>query len=301
VNESSLDAATELFTDAAPTVYTLADRFPGMEYVTVQDTEIPAIGLGTWRMSGPTCRRAVATALDLGYRHIDTAQSYGNEAQVGAAIAKSGVEREELFLTTKLAGSNRDHDSVLESTHESLDKLNTDYVDLLLIHQPNTTTDLAETIGAMDELVENGVVEHIGVSNFGVERLHAAREHADTPILTNQVQYHPFWDQSTLLDYCQIHDLMLTAYSPLAHGGAVNDDHLRDIGARYDKTPAQVALRWLLQQENVSTIPKSTSPEHIEANLQVFDFELSSGEMRSIRQPSISRTASSFLRARLPF
>ncbi|HET7325357.1 MAG TPA: aldo/keto reductase [Halococcus sp.] len=272
-----------------------------MEYVTVQSTEIPAIGLGTWRMKGPTCRRSVATALELGYRHIDTAQAYGNEAQVGRAISQSGIDREELFLTTKLAGSNRDHDSVLDSTRESLEKLDTDYVDLLLIHQPNSTTALEETIGAMDTLVEEDVVKHIGVSNFGLERLHAAREHANAPILTNQVQYHPFWDQSTLLDYCQIHDLMLTAYSPLAHGGAVSDDLLRNIGARYDRTPAQVALRWLVQQENVSTIPKSTSPEHLEANLQVFDFELSRDEMRSISRPSISRTASSFLRARLPF
>jgi diketogulonate reductase-like aldo/keto reductase len=272
-----------------------------MEYVSVQDVEIPALGLGTWRMGGPTCRRAVATALDLGYRHIDTAQAYGNERQVGAAIAGSDVAREELFLTTKLGSSNRDHDSVLASTRESLRKLETDYVDLLLIHQPNTRTDLAETIGAMDELVAEGLVNHIGVSNFGVSRLHAAREHANAPILTDQVQYHPFWDQTALLDYCQIHDIMLTAYSPLAHGGAVDDDLLGDIGARYEKTPAQVALRWLVQQDNVSTVPKSTSPDHLEANMQVFDFELTEEEMRAIARPSISRTASSFLRARLPF
>ncbi|GAA0465255.1 aldo/keto reductase [Halococcus dombrowskii] len=272
-----------------------------MEYVTVQDTEIPALGIGTWRMEGPTCRRAVATALELGYRHVDTAQAYGNERQVGAAIAESGVDRDELFLTTKLGSSNRDHDSVVESTRASLRKLETDYVDLLLIHQPNTGTPLEETIGAMDDLVDDGLVDHIGVSNFGLSRLHAAREHADASILTDQVQYHPFWDQSTLVDYCQINDLMLTAYSPLAHGGAVNDDLLAEIGTRYDKTPAQVALRWLVQQDNVSTIPKSTSPAHLEANLQVFDFELTDEELRAIRRPSISRTASSFLRARLPF
>ena len=272
-----------------------------MEYVTVQETEIPALGLGTWRMQGPTCRRAVATALDLGYRHIDTAQAYGNERQVGAALSQSDVAREELFLTTKLGSSNRDHDSVLESTRESLRKLETDYVDLLLIHQPNTRTPLEETIGAMDDLVSEGLVEHIGVSNFGVSRLHAAREHANAPILTNQVQYHPFWDQTSMVDYCQIHDLMLTAYSPLAHGGAVDDDLLAEIGARYERTPAQVALRWLVQQDNVSTVPKSTSPAHLESNLQIFDFELTDAEMRAIRRPSISRTASSFLRARLPF
>src|SRR5699024_5832030 len=195
-----------------------------MEYVTVRDTEIPALGFGTWRTSGPTCRRAVATALDVGYRHIDTAQMYGNERQVGAAISQSAVDREEIFLTTKLGISNRDHDSVLESTRESLQKLQTDYVDLLLIHQPNRSVALEETLDAMDQLVSEGLVEHIGVSNFGVSRLHAAREHADTPILTDQVMYHPFWDQTSVLDYCQIHDIMLTAYSPLAHGGAVNDD-----------------------------------------------------------------------------
>ena len=272
-----------------------------MEYVTVQDVEVPALGLGTWRMTGSTCRRAVASALELGYRHIDTAQAYGNERQVGAAIAGSDIARDELFLTTKLGSSNRDRDSVLASTRESLRKLETGFVDLLLIHQPNTRTPLEETIHAMDELVEEGLVEHIGVSNFGVSRLHAAREHADAPIFTNQVQYHPFWDQTSLVDYCQIHDLMLTAYSPLAHGGAVNDDVLDEIGARYGKTPAQVALRWLVQQDNVSTIPKSTSPEHLESNLQIFDFELTTDEMRAIARPSISRTASSFLRARLPF
>ncbi|WP_049901045.1 aldo/keto reductase [Halococcus agarilyticus] len=272
-----------------------------MEHVTIQGVSVPAIGLGTWRMTGPTCRRAVSTALDCGYRRVDTAQAYGNEREVGAAIDVADVDREDVFLTTKLDAGNRDRDSVLDSTRESLDKLRTEYVDLLLIHQPNPVADLSETLDAMDELVDEGSVEHIGVSNFGVERLHTARQHADAPILADQVQYHPFWDQTTLLDYCQINDIMLTAYSPLAHGGAVDDDVLRDVGARYGKTPAQVALRWLVQQENVSTIPKSTSPEHLEANLQVFDFELTDAEMDAIARPSLSRTASSFLRQRLPF
>ena len=272
-----------------------------MEHVTVQGVSIPAIGLGTWRMTGPTCRRAVSTALDLGYRRIDTAQAYGNERAVGAAIDVADVDREDVFLATKLDASNRNHDAVLDSTRESLDRLRTGYVDLLLIHQPNPIADLETTLDAMDELVDEGSVEHIGVSNFGVERLHAAREHADAPILADQVQYHPFWEQTTLLDYCAINDVMLTAYSPLAHGGATADDVLRDVGARYGKTPAQVALRWLVQQDKVSAIPKSTSPEHLEANLQVFDFELTDEEMDAIARPSLSRTASSFLRQHLPF
>ena len=270
-----------------------------MEYVTVQDTKIPALGLGTWRMTGETCRRTVETALELGYRHIDTAQLYGNEREVGTALSQSGIDREELFVTTKLAPGNRDHDGVIDSTRASLRKLDTEYVDLLLIHQPNPLADREETIGAMNELVDDGLVNHLGVSNFGVDGLAEARDLSDAPILTNQVQYHPFWDQTTLLDYCQIHDLMLTAYSPLGHGGAVGDDLLAEIGARYDKTGPQVALRWLVQQDNVSTIPKSTSPAHLEANLQIFDFELTGEEMRSIRRPSLSRTASSFLRGRL--
>lgn len=270
-----------------------------MEYVTVQDVEIPALGLGTWRMKGSMCRRAVETALELGYRHIDTAQAYGNERAVGAALSQSGVDREELFVTTKLAPTNRDHNSVLASTRASLDRLDTEYVDLLLIHQPIPTADRAETIGSMNELVEEDRVRYLGVSNFDVDQLAEARERSDAPILTNQVQYHPFWDQTPMLDYCQIHDLMLTAYSPLAHGGAVGDDLLAEIGARYEKSAPQVALRWLLQQENVSTVPKSTSPAHLEANLEIFDFELTEEEMDAIWRPSLSRTASNVVRGRL--
>ena len=270
-----------------------------MEYITVQDTEIPALGLGTWRMRGPECRQAVRTALDLGYRHVDTAQAYRNEREVGAAIKESGVDREDLFLATKLDWSNRDRASVHRSTQASLNKLQTDVVDLLLIHQRNLRTPLEETLGAMAELREEGLVRHIGVSNFSVKRLDHARQLADAPVFTDQVQYHPFWDQRDLLEYCRIHDVLLTAYSPLAHGGALGDDLLRSVGTRHGKTPAQVALRWLVQQEGVATIPKSTSREHLESNLAVFDFELTDREMRAIRRPSRARTAAHFVRGRL--
>jgi diketogulonate reductase-like aldo/keto reductase len=270
-----------------------------VEYITVQDTEIPALGLGTWRMRGPECRQAVRTALDLGYRHVDTAQAYRNEREVGAAIKESGVDREDLFLATKLDWSNRDRSSVHRSTQASLNKLQTDAVDLLLIHQRNLRTPLEETLSAMAELREEGLVRHIGVSNFPVERLDHARQLADAPVFTDQVQYHPFWDQRDLLEYCRIHDVLLTAYSPLAHGGALGDDLLRSVGTRHGKTPAQVALRWLVQQEGVATIPKSTSREHLESNLAVFDFELTDREMRAIRRPSRARTAAHFVRGRL--
>lgn len=275
-----------------------------MESVTLQGEDIPKIGLGTWRLTGEDCRQTVATALNLGYRHIDTAQVYGNERQIGDAIRASTVERDELFLTTKLGGGNYGHDAVLRSTDESLAKLSTDYLDLLLIHWPVDripfgTPPLEETIDAMNELVEDGKVRYIGVSNFDINQLDEARTHADAPILTNQVQYHPFWDQTQLLDYCQIHDIMFTAYSPFGHGGALDDAVLTEIGDRYGKSSAQVALRWLLQQDMVCTIPKATSREHLEANLAVFDFELTDEEMSDIYRPSKLRTLSGFVKSRL--
>lgn len=276
-----------------------------MEYVTLRGEKIPKVGLGTWRLTGEDCRQAIATAINLGYRHIDTAQVYGNEREIGDAIRASKIDRDKLFLTTKLGGQNYSHDAVLRSTEESLAKLNTDYIDLLLIHWPADripigTTPLAETLGAMNELVENGTVRHIGVSNFDIDRLDEARNLSEAPILTNQVQYHPFWDQTRLLEYCQIHDVMLTAYSPFGHGGALDDGVLVEIGDRHGKSSAQVALRWLIQQEMVCTIPKATSYEHLKSNLAVFDFELTDKEMNDIYRPSKLRTVSGFVKSRLP-
>jgi diketogulonate reductase-like aldo/keto reductase len=280
------------------------------ETITVQGVEVPRLGLGTWRLTGDTCRETVETALDLGYRHIDTAQVYGNERQVGDALAASDVPREEVFLATKL-GPERSYDDVLRTTEESLARLGTDYLDLLLIHWPNgrppgsppnplsSAPDHAETLDAMNELVDAGTVRNIGVSNFDVDALHEARELSDAPVLTDQVQYHPFWDQQSLLDYCRVHDVLLTAYSPLGHGGVLDDPVLERIGRRYAKTPAQVALRWLVQQPQVATIPKATSREHLEANLAIFDFELTDGEMDEIRRPSKYETLRGFLKARV--
>lgn len=271
-----------------------------MEYVTIQGVDVPKLGLGTWRLTGDDCRNAVSTALELGYRHIDTAQAYGNERQVGAAIAGSDVDREDVFLATKLKGGNRDYDGVLRSTDESLAKLRTDHLDLLLIHWPNRRVPTRETLDAMTELVESGKVKHIGVSNFKRDALDEAREHADVPIFTDQVQFHPYWDQTELLDYCAIHDVLLTAYSPLGHGGVLTDPVLEEVGERYDKSPAQVALRWVIQHENVATIPKATSREHLEANLELFDFELTDAEMDRVGQPSKLKTLSGVVRSRSP-
>lgn len=296
-----------------------------MEHVTVQGVDVPAVGMGTWRLTGRECRRAVADALELGYRHIDTAQAYDNEADVGAAIAEADVPRDELFVATKLDGDHRAYEDVVAGVEASLDRLGLDKVDLLYVHWPNDSTPvvgellpdwidvprllapraasvpIGETLDAMATLREEGLVDHLGVSNFGPKRLAAARERAGAPLLADQVQYHPYWDQSDLLDYCLREDVLLTAYSPLGQGGVLDDERLRRIGDRYGKSPAQVAIRWLVQQAGVCTIPKATSREHLAANLDVFDFELTDAELVAVHQPSKLRTLGSILRGQGPF
>lgn len=251
-----------------------------MQFVTTQGVEVPALGIGTARFDETgRCQQAVETALEVGYRHIDTAQTYGTEGAVGSAIAASDVDREEVFVTTKLDDGNRDQDSVINSTHESLDALQVDTVDLLLIHSPNDTVSLEETISAMNELQDNDAVAHVGVSNFSTEQLHDAMDHSETPIITNQVEYHPHKDQSELLEVCVDENVMLTAYSPFDVGEVLDEPVLAEIGETYDKTAAQVTLRWLLQQEMVSALPKAAGSDHIRANFDVFDFELTNEEM----------------------
>ncbi|WP_435157714.1 aldo/keto reductase [Haladaptatus sp. DFWS20] len=270
-----------------------------MEYETIQDIDVPKIGLGTWRMEGSTCRNAVATAIDLGYRHIDTAQAYGNERQVGQAIENAAVDREEVFLTTKVWPMHRTHDAIIDSVHESLARLGTNYVDLLLIHWPNPIAATREVMSALSDAQNDGLTRHIGVSNFDEEQLKSAQKDAEAPVLTDQVQFHPYNPQRELLDYCRANDVLLTAYSPLAHGGALHDQILTTLGKKYDKTPAQVTLRWVIQHDGVVTIPKSTSRAHLEENLDIFDFELTETEMELIARPSRIRTGMSMFRGRL--
>jgi diketogulonate reductase-like aldo/keto reductase len=254
-----------------------------MEYESVQGVEVPALGLGTARMTGDECRDAVGTGLELGYRHIDTAQMYDNEEAVGDAVADSGVNREDIFLVTKILRDNLAYEEVLRSFSESLEHLQTDYVDLLLIHAPSRTVPVEESLKAMNELQEQGRVKHIGVSNFSVNQMRDAIQASETPILTNQVEYHPFKRQDNILEFCIENDVMLTAYSPL-NKGSLSNPTLAEIGDRYGKTAAQVALRWLLQQDTVSAIPKAAQRTHLEENLTVFDFQLTDGEMEQLFQ-----------------
>ena len=251
-----------------------------MKYVTVQGVEVPALGLGTWQIEGEDCTEAVHHALSLGYRHIDTAQGYDNEEFVGEGLQKGGVARDEIFLTTKVKPDNFKHDQVLASTRESLAKLRTDYVDLLLLHWPNPEVPLEETLGALVELQGEGAVRHIGVSNFPAKLVNEAQE--ITSIFANQVEYHPYLGQETLLEQARTQDYMLTAYSPIAQGEVTDDETLKAIGEAHGKTPVQVTLRWLVQQDHVVAIPKASSEKNRVSNFQIFDFELSDDEMTRI-------------------
>lgn len=243
---------------------------------------IPVIGLGTFRSSGDACRRAVKTALDIGYRHLDTARMYENEEEVGKGMRDSGVPREQIFLTTKLQVGRLDPRGVRESCDNSLRALTTDYVDLLLIHWPEETVPLADTLGAMASLKHEGKIRQLGVSNFTVEWLNKALAATDVPIFCNQIEYHPYIDQGPPMKVCHDNGIAIVAYSPLARGKVLEDERLVEIGRKHGKSPAQVALRWLVRQTDVIAIPKGTSEAHIRENIDSFDFELDDDDMRAI-------------------
>jgi 2,5-diketo-D-gluconate reductase B len=256
----------------------MSDESP--RQVRVQGDEVPAMGLGTWALDGSECVEAVVDALSLGYRLLDTAQAYGNEAEVGTGIRRAGVDRRDVWVTTKVAWDNLGYDACVASVRQSLDRLETDWIDLLLIHWPRTDQPLEETLGAMGRLQDEGAVRRIGVSNFTPSLLREALEIA--PVFCNQVEYHPFLAQDELLELARSHDILLTAYSPLARGRVVEDETLRSIGEEHGKSAAQVALRWLLQQTGVGAIPKAADAKHRRENFEVFDFSLSDDEMTRI-------------------
>lgn len=241
--------------------------------------EMPLLGAGTWNISGETVTDAVRTALDTGYTHVDTAEGYKNEAEVGAALAE--YDREDVFLTSKVLPSNLHYESVLESCEASLDRLGTDYLDLYLIHWPNPTISLRETLAALERLHEEGKVRNVGVSNFSEYQLMFAQKVSDVPIAVNQVEFHPWLNQRNLLEYCEDNDVVLTAAAPLARTEVLDDPVVQDVADAYEKTPAQVVLRWQIQQ-GVATIPKSSTPEHIRSNFEVSGWELDDEDMARI-------------------
>lgn len=248
--------------------------------VTVQGVEVPKLGYGTWMVEGQDAYDGVLDALSLGYRHVDTARAYGNERWVGRALSDTDVPREEIWLTTKVWYEHADPRVLRGEFEQQLADLQVEHVDLLLLHWPNVETPLARTLGEMDALRQQGLVGHVGVSNFPSELLREALSLA--PIFCDQVEYHPYLPQGPVMHECLEHDLLLTAYSPFAHGYVHEDATLREIGARHGKSAGQVALRWLLDHPNVAAIPKASSHERRAENMDVFDFELDDDERAAV-------------------
>ena len=251
-----------------------------MKSVTSHGFQIPIVGLGTWELRGRDCARLVERAIRLGYRHIDTAQLYGNEADVGHGVLASR-KRAEVMVTTKIAHGSLAPYEAERSVKESLHKLRLDIIDLLLIHWPNDRVPLAETLGAMAKMKREGYVKQLGVSNFTVALLDEANKVTSEPIVCNQIEYHPFLDQSKVVAACKKYGIAVVAYSPIARGSAKGDAVLERIGMAHGKSAAQVSLRWLIQQD-VVVIPRTSKMQRLEENLAIFDFELSAAEMAEI-------------------
>jgi diketogulonate reductase-like aldo/keto reductase len=254
----------------------------GNDYDVPDRNGMPGLGLGTWQNDdSDECSESVRTALEAGYRHVDTAQAYGNEAAVGQGIAAADVDREEVFLATKLWIDNLSYDAVLESTAESLDRLGTEYLDLLYVHWPAGDYDPEGTLGALEELSEDGVVDRIGVSNFEPSHIERAQEVLDAPIFANQIEVHPLLQQRRLREFCAEQGIEVVAYSPLARGNVFENETLVSIAAEHGVSEAQVSLAWL-RHHGLTPIPKATGGDHIRDNWASLGLELSDAEIERI-------------------
>jgi 2,5-diketo-D-gluconate reductase B len=242
---------------------------------------IPLLGLGTWDLRGRACARIVEQALRLGYRHVDTAEMYDNEREVGEGLRGSGVKRNEVFVTTKIWPAHFAPRELERATRECLARLRLTEVDLLLLHWPNPQIPLAETLGALAKVKRDGLARHIGVSNFTVALLDEALQVSSEPLVCDQVECHPFLDQSKLIAACRAREMAVVAYSPIARGTVRGNEVLTGIGSAHKKTAAQVCLRFLVQQ-NIVVIPRTSKVERLAENAAIFDFALSEREMADI-------------------
>ena len=254
-------------------------------------TDIPSLGLGTWDLKQSECSRVVSEALDLGYRHIDAAAMYENESEVGAGIIDSRVDRAELFLATKIntlgwtpsggQGPQLKNKNIIKSLEKSLEDLKTDYVDLLLIHWPKFETNLGDMLEIMYEIKASQKATEIGVANFNSNLLNECVNLGFNDLFCNQVEYHPFLSQSKLLDTMKNLDIIPVAYCPICRGDVAKDDVIINLSEKYSKTPAQIALRWIIQQ-NAVAIPKTANLERLKENSNIYDFNLDEGDMEQI-------------------
>jgi diketogulonate reductase-like aldo/keto reductase len=254
-----------------------------MHTVFANGAKIPAIGFGTYGMAGPEMLRMIPAALKGGFRHIDTAQIYRNEEEVGEGIASSGIPRSEIFVTTKVWVANYPESRFASSVDESLRKLRSEYIDLLLLHWPHESVPLAEQVGLLNETVRVGKVRHIGVSNFNRRLLDQVIDLSAFPLVTNQFEYHPYLNQSLVIDATRKAGLAVTAYCAMAVGRVLADPTIAEIANGHGRTIPQVVLRWLIQQDNVVALSRTTNPDRIVENLATFDFELREDEMAAIQ------------------
>jgi len=242
---------------------------------------IPSIGLGTWELRGRKCRRVVQKALEIGYRHIDAAAMYENESEVGSGIADSSVDRKEIFLTTKINTIEVNNEGIVDAFHKSLSDLKTDYVDLLLIHWPAFSTNLGDMLEIMYGIKESQKARAIGVSNFNTTLLNECTRLGFEDIYCNQVEYHPFLSQEILLKKMNEMDVIPVAYCPICRGDVAKDSAIIELSEKYNKTPAQVTLRWVIQQQSVA-IPKSAKKRRLKENIDIYDFEIDDQDMDRI-------------------
>ncbi|RKD73478.1 diketogulonate reductase-like aldo/keto reductase [Sinobaca qinghaiensis] len=257
-----------------------------MQHVTLNNKlKMPQLGFGVWQVEDDEAASAVEKAIQTGYRSIDTAMIYKNENGVGRGIKNSGINREDLFITTKVWNADQGYDNTIRAFDESLERLGMDYVDLYLIHWPTPEfDDYVDTYKAMEKLYNDGKVKAIGVCNFDVDHLQRILDECDVKPVLNQIECHPYLAQKEVKEFCAKHDIFVEAWSPLMQGGDVlKDEAVQSIAKEHSKTPAQVVLRWHLQN-NTIVIPKSVTPSRIEENFDVFDFELSSEEMQKINE-----------------
>ena len=253
-----------------------------MENLKTQGINLPKLGLGTFRMQGDACRAAVESALGLGYRHLDTAEMYANEEAVGAALAASKVARKDLHITTKVWNENLAPDAIRHALDTSLKKLRLDQIDLYLVHWPAPRMNLPAMFEALMKLKEEGRTRAIGVANFNIALLKTVVEEIKAPIACNQVEYHVMLDQTPLRKYLAAKSIPLVAYCPLAQGRVASNDTLAAIGRKHNASAAQVALKWLLDQDGVAAIPKASRAESQKANLDALSVKLDEDDRKAI-------------------
>lgn len=245
--------------------------------------EMPVLGLGTWQLTGEQCEKAVNWALEMGYPHIDTSDDYMNEERIGQAL--KGFDRAQIFITSKVDDSKLHKNDLIESCRGSLERLGTDYLDLYLIHRPNPTVPIEESMEGMEELINKKMVRSVGISNFGIDGTQAAIEKSHIPVCNNQIKIHPYHYPAEAIEVFKKKGIVVTAYSPLDTGGIVDDDLLSEIGKNYGKSASQVSLKWLLEN-GLIVIPKASSEKHLSKNIDIFDWKLSKKDSERITESS---------------